>query len=91
MITFFIVLTVIVGILLWAGGVILAVALFADDETTLGSFVAAFMIVITALLVTIFINWTISNAATHGSCKYEHWAGKTYVCDEWYPLPQKGD
>lgn len=25
---------------------------------------------------------------THGSCRYQHWAGKFYACDEYYPLPQ---
>lgn len=29
------------------------------------------------------------NTSTHGSCKYEHWAGKAYVCDEYYPPPIK--
>jgi hypothetical protein len=49
------------------------------------------------LMVTAFLMFTIpltlffdaiNNEPVHGSCKYEHYAGKGYVCDEYYPLPQ---
>lgn len=37
----------------------------------------------------LFVAGLSTDAATHGSCKYEHWMGKAYVCDEYYPLPIK--
>lgn len=45
------------------------------------------VVILIIIPVTLFVDYE-NHLAQHGSCKSEHWAGKSYVCDEYYPLPQ---
>jgi hypothetical protein len=51
----------------------------------LAGFIALSVALVTVGLYAL-ISWA-SGPQPHGSCKYQHWAGKTYVCDEYYLLP----
>lgn len=63
----------------------------ADDCPALYS--VARMFLVGGVAVTIFVTLLVIvvgllfPSSGHGSCKYEHWGAKTYVCDEFYPVP----
>ena len=48
-------------------------------------------VAVTAAFIILAVSSIAGPQSQHGSCKSEHWAGKVYVCDEYYPLPEHSE
>jgi len=55
---------------------------FTEMVIILGGMVLVALVVIFELIYVLA-----GPSADHGSCRVQHWTGKVYVCDEYYPPP----